>query len=92
MSSRLAGMCTPLFLSLRSSQPWIPGAVIGLLSLAAGLQALSLPETRGQPMLTSIEEALKFYDSCGGEVKEREDECTENIYLNVDKVSEEISE
>ena len=42
------------------SHPWMPPVIMGLLSAAAGLLALILPETRWIPLPESIEEMASW--------------------------------
>jgi len=43
--------------------PWLPGLVFGVLSTAAGLISLLLPETLGRPLPQTIEDIEQWYSS-----------------------------
>lgn len=63
LGARIGGILTPFLLGLQEIVPWLPGAVFGVMSLLAGVLCLSLPETRGEKMLMTIEDALVLYGS-----------------------------
>ncbi|XP_071819260.1 organic cation transporter protein-like isoform X2 [Apostichopus japonicus] len=57
LSARIGGICAPLMLILTGIWKPLPLIVFGALSLAGGLLALLLPETRGEPMPQTVAEA-----------------------------------
>jgi len=63
LGARIGGILTPFLLGLQELVPWLPGAVFGVMSLLAGVLCTNLPETRGEEMLMTIEDALVLYGS-----------------------------
>ncbi|XP_076820664.1 organic cation transporter protein-like isoform X2 [Clavelina lepadiformis] len=61
MGARLGAAIAPFTLELRVIEPWISGTIFGILSLIAAFSSLWLPETLNKPMLTSLDEAERFY-------------------------------
>ncbi|CAK8676580.1 unnamed protein product [Clavelina lepadiformis] len=61
MASRVGGFTAPYVISLQDYIPWLPNAIFGVFAIAAALSALAFPETNGQPMLETLDEANDFY-------------------------------
>lgn len=61
VSARLGGIIAPFVLSTADIASWMPGMMFGVVSVVSGLAAFFLPETLGQPMLYTIEEAEKWH-------------------------------
>merc|ERR1712071_605550 len=59
--ARVAGFLSPWVLSMVSIKTWLPGLVFTVLGVASGCFAFMLPETRGQPLLTTLDEAEDYY-------------------------------
>lgn len=62
-AATLAGSLSPFILSLQGLVSWLPGVIFSILAVSAGIFSFWLPETRGQPMLTTIQETEKLYFS-----------------------------
>jgi len=63
MASRWGCILAPYLIYLQNSVSWLPFSIFAGVSLSAGLVSLFLPETMGQEMMQTIEEAEKFYAS-----------------------------
>ena len=61
VAARLGGIIAPFALSLGDLASWLPGMCFGVVGIISGVLAFFLPETLGQPMLYTIEEAEKYY-------------------------------
>ena len=61
MMSRIGAIVVPLLLNFQKIYHWIPGVIFSAFSLTAALVALSMPDTRGIPMLETFKAADKFY-------------------------------
>ena len=59
--SRLAGLIAPWIINLGETMPLVPGFILGAVGIFCGGLILTLPETRGEPMLMSFEQADQFY-------------------------------
>ena len=53
---------TPAFLALRIIADWVPGVIFSILAIVAGILCLTIPETRGLPILNTFEEAEMLYN------------------------------
>ena len=58
---RIGGILSPLINATANTIPWLPYAVFGFMSIVQVATVTLLPETLGQPMLTSVDEAEDFY-------------------------------
>jgi hypothetical protein len=63
MLGRTGGVLTPFIILLQNFDglEFLPYLIFGTISLVAGFWALFLPETAGEPILQTIEEAVSFY-------------------------------
>ncbi|XP_041463350.1 organic cation transporter protein-like isoform X1 [Lytechinus variegatus] len=60
MSARIAGILAPIILLLDKTWKPLPVLVFGVLSIAAGVLVLLLPETRGEQLPETLEEGELF--------------------------------
>ena len=65
--ARVAGILSPWVLSLVGVKSWLPGAIFTVLGVVSGSLAFLLPETLDQPLLTTLDEAEKFYQGESGD-------------------------
>lgn len=63
MAARIGGVCSPLIISLYGFQSWLPGVLLTLLGLGAGLCSLKFPETYNKEMPNTFEDAQNLYNS-----------------------------
>ena len=61
MISRIGAILAPLVIASEGVASYLPGSVIGVCALMAGVLSRRLPETNGQGLLMSFEEANIFY-------------------------------
>ena len=61
VAARLGGIIAPFMISLADLASWLPGMTFGVVGLLSGIAAFFLPETLGQPILYTIEEAENHY-------------------------------
>ena len=61
---RVGGALAPFIILLQDQEglSFLPYFIFGICGIVSGVWALFLPETAGEPMLQTIEEALLFYD------------------------------
>ena len=59
--SRVAGLVAPWIINLGETMPLMPGFILGGVGILCGLLILTLPETRGEPMLMNFQQADQFY-------------------------------
>ena len=72
LRGNVIGMCTmanmggaiisPLFIALQQQISWLPGSIFGCCGILGGVFACFLKETRNQPLLMTIEQAIRFYE------------------------------
>lgn len=60
MSARIAGILAPIILLLDDTWEPFPVLIFGVMSIAAGLLVLFLPETRGEQLPETLEEGEMF--------------------------------
>jgi len=58
---RIGGAISPLVFGLDNTFPWFSNTFFGVCGLLAGWATLSLPETKGQPMLQTMEDVNDVY-------------------------------
>ncbi|CAG5103766.1 Oidioi.mRNA.OKI2018_I69.chr1.g926.t1.cds [Oikopleura dioica] len=58
---RIGGAISPLVFGLDNTFPWFSNTFFGICGLLAGWATLSLPETKGQPMLQTMEDVNDVY-------------------------------
>jgi len=58
---RIGGILSPLVNDTANYFPWMPYAIFGVMSIVQVVTVKLLPETLGNSMLTSIDEAEEFY-------------------------------
>lgn len=63
LGARIAGMMSPWVLATADYYSWLPGATFAVLAFVSGIAAMWLPETLGQPLLTTLEEAEEYYEN-----------------------------
>ena len=61
MAGRIGGLISPLILRLYDTIPWAPPLVFGTACFIGAIIVYTLPETTGQPMLTTTAEARQHY-------------------------------
>ena len=61
MAGRVGGIISPLILRLYDSLSWAPPLIFGVACLLGSIIVFTLPETTGQPMLTTTAEAREHY-------------------------------
>ena len=63
MVGRIGGVIAPFIILLQDVEglSFLPYLIFGLCGIVSGIFALFLPETAGQPMLQTIDEAIIFY-------------------------------
>ena len=57
--ARVAGILSPFVLSLADVVSWLPGVLFAVLGISAGVFSFWLPETRGKPLTTTLQEAKR---------------------------------
>ena len=67
MAARVGSICSPYIILLQDYISWLPTSIFGVLSVAAGITALSFPETMNRTMPQTIEEAEDFYKGANTE-------------------------
>ncbi|XP_076819926.1 organic cation transporter protein-like [Clavelina lepadiformis] len=68
MSARVGSIITPFTLQLQYILPWLTSVIFGVLALLAGILSLLFPETLGNRMMTSLDEAEGFYKGVKTEI------------------------
>ena len=78
MIGRIGGMIAPFIILLQDTEglEFLPYLIFGIGGVVSGVFALFLPETGGQPILQTIEEAVAFYS--GKKVSEEAESVEEN--------------
>lgn len=61
LSSRIGAMVAPSIIYLSNYVSWLPGIVFGGFSILAGLGSFAYPETKGQPVMLTLQDARDFY-------------------------------
>lgn len=64
MIGRVGGIAAPFIILLEEQEDlsFVPYLLFGVCGIMSGVWSLTLPETAGQPLLQTIDEALLFYD------------------------------
>ena len=62
-AARVSGVLSPFVLSLAGLASWLPGSIFSVLGVSAGLLTFLLPETNGNPLLTTVKETEEVYFS-----------------------------
>lgn len=63
VGARLAAVMIPSIVSLGKLQSWLPSSIFGVVGLIAGFLSFYLPETRGMPLFTTVQEVEAAYFS-----------------------------
>ncbi|PIK45745.1 putative organic cation transporter protein-like [Apostichopus japonicus] len=99
VSSRLGGVLTPIVLILKDVWEPLPILLIGSLSVLASIFCLCVPETKGQPLPSTIRDTEQLYicrtiigdeDDVKVSKKEQEDKQTGYTSLDLQEKEEEI--
>ena len=61
MAARVGSISSPYIILLQDYVSWLPTTIFGILSIVAGLAALTFPETMNRTMPQTIPEAELFY-------------------------------
>ena len=63
MIGKVGGFAAPLLIEVQNIDgfSWLPQTIFGVSSILSGIWCLYLPETKGLPILNTIEEAEQFH-------------------------------
>nr|XP_009861187.2 organic cation transporter protein-like [Ciona intestinalis] len=59
--ARVGGIIAPFLIALQDDITWLPNAIFGVLAILAAFASLTFPETNGNGMMETIDEAEIFY-------------------------------
>lgn len=66
VACRTGALMSPVFLYMGKKYTWLPGVVYGSINLLAGILSWWYPETRGEPMMLTINQATAWYEKTMG--------------------------